>query len=126
MKFYRLTSPHNQDEINDIIISMSTSETDYILKLYGQISMVEYTDENECECMFAILDDFLLKKIENLYQKYSLRFNITDLTKDIIFDNKIKSNYKNQFNISVKKQISNLIKEFKLNWVSKDDILDKI
>ena len=46
MKFCKITSTHNQGEINDIIISMSTTETDYIIKIYGQIPMVEYTDEN--------------------------------------------------------------------------------
>ena len=46
MKFCKVTSTHNQGEINDIIISMSTTETDYIIKIYGQIPIFEYTDEN--------------------------------------------------------------------------------
>mgnify|MGYP003332173487 CR=1 FL=1 len=45
MKFYRVTTPHNQDEINEIIRSMTTAEVDQITSLYGKISMVEYTDE---------------------------------------------------------------------------------
>jgi hypothetical protein len=126
MKFYKLTSPHNQDEINEIIMSMSSAEVDYITSIYAIISMVEYTDENGNECMFAILDDFLISKISSVYNKYSLKFKIYDLTKEIIFDNKIKINYKNQYNKSVKNRISDLINEFKMNWITKDDILDKI
>lgn len=126
MRFYRVTTPHSQDEIDNIIMSMSQAEVDYVISLYGKISMVEYTDEMGHECMYAILDDFLSSKIHELYQKYSIRFNLTDLTKDIIFDNKIKMNYRDQKKKSVKSQISNLIDEFKMNWVTKDDILDKI
>ncbi len=126
MKFYKVTTPHTQEEIDSVIMSMSQAEVDYVVSLYGKISMVEYTDEMGHECMFCILDELLSSKINELYQKYSLRFNLTDLTKDIIFDNKIKLNYRNYTKKSVKNEIIDLINEFKLNWVTKDDILDKI
>ena len=126
MKFYKITSTHNQDDIDEIIMSMSSTEVDYINSLYKRISMVEYTDENGNECMFAILDNFLIDKLSDLYRKYSLKFNLFDITKDIIFDNKVKINYKNYNGKSVKNKISDLISEYKINWISKDDILDKI
>ncbi len=126
MKFYKITSTHNQDDIDEIIMSMSSTEVDYINSLYKRISMIEYTDENGNECMFAILDDFLIDKLSDLYRKYSLKFNLFDITKDVIFDNKVKINYKNYNGKSVKNKISDLINEFKTNWVTKDDILDKI
>ena len=126
MRFYKVTSTHNQNEINDIIKSMSSVETDYIIKIYGQISMVEYTNEDGFECMFSILDDSLIEKMSELYQKYSLKFTIIDLTNDVIFDNQFKIKYKNEKGKSVVKDVLNLIKEYKKNWITKDDILDKI
>jgi hypothetical protein len=45
---------------------------------------------------------------------------------DVIFDNPINTKYKNFRGKSCHRTINNLIKEFKVNWVSKDDILDKI
>jgi hypothetical protein len=126
MKFYKVTTPHTQNDINDVIMSMSSTETEYIVSLYSQISMVEYTDENGYECMFAILDDFLIDKVDNLYKKYSIKFSIVDLSKDVIFDNSFNIKYKNHYGKSTQKEIQKLIKEFKLNWVTKDDILDKI
>lgn len=126
MKFIQIITPHNQDEMNDIIMSMSSSETDYVLNLYSKISMVEYTDQNGCECMFAILNDLLIEKVGDLYKKYSIKFQINDLTKDVISDNLFNTKYKNYLERPTHKQTQKLIKEFKLNWVTKDDILDKI
>lgn len=126
MKFYKITTPHTQDYINEIIKKLSPIETDYIVGLYGQISMVEYTDEVGCECMFTILDNSLISKLDNIYKKYNIKFNVVDLTKEVIFDEKFKTKYKDWRNRTVQKDILYLINEFKKNWVSKDDILDKI
>ncbi len=126
MKFCKVTSTHNQNEINKIIMSMTSAEVDYIISLYGKISMVEYTDDNGLECMFAILDDTLIEKISNLYDKYSIKFEVINLTNDIILDNPFKTKYKNEKGRLVEKDILKLIKEYKHNWITKDDILDKI
>jgi hypothetical protein len=126
MRFYQIISNRNQSEIDEIIISMSYTEVEHMLSVYEKISMVEYTDENGYECMFAILDDYLIKKISDIYTKYSIVFKLNDITKDIIFDNKIKIDYKNQYDNPAEGQILKLINEFKSNWISKDDILDKI
>jgi hypothetical protein len=52
--------------------------------------------------------------------------DVVDLTKEVIFDEKFKTKYKDWRNRTVQKDILYLINEFKKNWVSKDDILDKI
>jgi hypothetical protein len=126
MKFFKVITPHSQTEIDEIIMSMSQSEVEYILKLYAQVSVVEFTDESGYECMYAILDHHLINKLDELYAKYGIKSYYEDLTKEIIFDNKIPMKFKNSKSKSVKKEILDLIQEFKLNWVSKDDILDKI
>lgn len=126
MKFYQITTRLNQDDINKIILKMSVPETEYINKLYGQISMVEYTDDINFECMFAILDDFLFQKISNLYQKYEMKFQIKDLTKEVILDTNFRIRFDNCYGRSVQLDVIKLIKDFKNNCISKDDILDKI
>ena len=126
MKFYQITTRLNQDDINKIILKMSVPETEYINKLYGQISMVEYTDDSNFECMFAILDDFLFQKISNLYQKYEIKFQIKDLTKEVILDTNFRIRFDNCYGRSVQLDVIKLIKDFKNNCISKDDILDKI
>ena len=126
MKFYNIITTHNQSEIDVIIMSFTPTETEYITKLYSEISIVEYTNDSGNECMFALLDDYLMSKIDKLYKKYDIRFQAIDMTKDIILDNQIKISYKNYNNKSVKNQVLGLIKEYKTNWITKDDILDKI
>jgi hypothetical protein len=76
--------------------------------------------------MFAILDDFLLNKIIKLYKNYNLSFEVFDLTNDVKFDNTFKTNFKNEYGLSVRSKINSLIKEYKSSWTTKDDILDKI
>jgi hypothetical protein len=105
---------------------MTGAELDHIVSLYGKISMVEYTDDIGNECMYAILDNYLVDKLSDIYDKYHLKFDVIDLTIDVIMDNKIKTNFKDYNNQSVKKEIVKLIDEFKSNWITKDDILDKI
>jgi hypothetical protein len=126
MKFYQITTRLNQDDINKIILKMTVPETEYINNLYGQISMVEYTDDNKFECMFTMLDEFFFKKITNLYQKYEIRFEVKDLTKEVILDTHFRIKFDNCYGRSVQLDVIKLIKEFKNNWISKDDILDKI
>jgi hypothetical protein len=126
MRFYKITTTHTQDYINNIIRKMSSTETEYISNLYSQIPMVEYTDDEDFECMFVILDEYLLSKLQNLYIRYYIKFEIHDLTKDIILDKRFNINFENCYRRSVQLEIASLIKDFKKNWISKDDILDKI
>lgn len=126
MRFYNLTTRNTQYEINKIIMSFSESETDYVNKLYSQIPMVEYTNEHGYECMYAILDDFYLSKISELFDKYSLDYKFVDITKSIILNESIRTKYKNNYGESVKNDIIELIDKYRYNWISKDDILDKI
>jgi hypothetical protein len=67
MKFINILTEANQDYLNGIIDKMSISEIEYIESLYSKFSAIEYIDDNDNECMFAILDDNLLVDISNLY-----------------------------------------------------------
>jgi hypothetical protein len=126
MKFYNIVTSSKQFEINEIIMNMSNTEVDCIQSLYNSISIVEYTNELGNECMFSILDDYYLNKLSEFLKKYSLNFKVFDLTNDVIFDYNFKTNFKNEFGRAIEDDILNLIKKFKKNFISKDDILDKI
>jgi hypothetical protein len=126
MKIYNIKTKNTQDEIDKIIVKMSAPELDYITNLYSKISMVEYTDEVGFECMFAILDDYYLSKIKDCYNSYNLIFEVFDITKVVVFDEHIKIRYKNYFGQSRQLEIASLFKKYKKNWITKDDILDKI
>ena len=88
--------------------------------------MVEYTDEDGYECMYAILDNFYLIKISELFDKYSIDYKFTDITKSIVLNEPIRTRYKNNYGESVNGKIKELINKYKYNWITKDDILDKI
>ena len=126
MRFYKIITNQNQSQIDTITNSMSSVETDYIIQVYEKIHMVEYTDVNGFECMFVILDVLGVKEMSGLYKKYSIKFDIIDLTEDIIRDNPIKIKFKNDKENLIKNKFLELIKKYKLNWITKDDILDKI
>ena len=126
MKFYNVTTTNKQFEIDEIIMNMSDSEVESIQKLYDSISMVEYTNDSGHECMFVIIDEFYLSRLKGFLDKYSLSFKAFDLTKEVIFDEYFKIKFKNQFGKLMEDGIIKLIDEFKKNWISKDDILDKV
>jgi len=126
MKFYNVITTNKQFEIDEIIMNMSNAEVDAIQNLYDSMSMTEYTNESGHECMFVILNEFYLSRLEGFLNKYSLSFKTIDLTKEVIFDEIFNINFKNQFGRSMENDILKLINEFKTNWVTKDDILDKI
>jgi len=126
MKIYNIKTKNTQDEIDKIIMKMSVPELDFITNLYSKISMVEYTDEIGFECMFVILDDYYLSKIKDCYKSYNLIFEVFDITKIVVFDENIKIRYKNYFGQSRQLEIASLFKKYKNNWVTKDDVLDKI
>lgn len=126
MRFYKIITNQNRSQIDTITNSMSSVETDYIIQVYEKIHLVEYTDVHGFECMFVILDVLGVKEMSSLYKKYSIKFDIIDLTEDIIRDNPIKIKFKNDKENLIKNKFLELIKKYKLNWITKDDILDKI
>jgi len=126
MKFYNIITNSKQFEIDEIIMNMSNTEVEVIDKLYKLISMVEYTNDLGNESMFIISDKYYLLELESVFNKYSIQFRILDLTKEVLFDYSFKIKFKNEFKRSVENDILNLIKEYKSDWTTKDDVLDKI
>lgn len=126
MRFYNLITEHTQEEIDIIIMNMSNTELEIVQSLYSDFSAVEYTNHNGLECMFAILNDYLIERITTLYKSYNLKFKLFDISEKVKFDEHFVTKFKNEKGKLVEKDIIRLIKKFKSEWTSKDDVLDKI
>lgn len=126
MRFYNIKSDKTQDEIDIKIMKMSLSELRYIEEIYDQFDCVEYSDITGFECMFAILDDHLLKKVSSIYDNFGIQYKIIDISNDIFMGNKVKTRFKNQFGKNVSDDILDIITKFKEDWTTTDIVLDKI
>ena len=126
MKFINILTEANQDYLNEIIDKMSIYEIEYIESLYSKFSAIEYIDDNDNECMFAILDDNLLVEISSLYKKYGIKFKVVDLSTDIFFDNHFDVLFENNIGQDMSNIILKLILSFKEDFTTKDIVLDKI
>ena len=126
MKFINILTEANQDYLNEIIDKMSISEIEYTESLYSKFSAIEYIDDKDNECMFAILDDNLLVEISSLYKKYGIKFKVVDLSTDIFFDNHFDVLFENNIGQDMSNIILKLILNFKEDFTTKDIVLDKI
>jgi len=126
MKFINILTEANQEYLNEIIDKMSISEIEYTESLYSKFSAIEYIDDKDNECMFAILDDNLLVEISSLYKKYGIKFKVVDLSTDIFFDNHFDVLFENNIGQDMSNIILKLILNFKEDFTTKDIVLDKI
>ena len=63
MKFVNVKTKSTQSEINEILFNMSMSDVKKVENLYSSFDFVEYTDDNDLECMFCVIDDYHLSKL---------------------------------------------------------------
>jgi hypothetical protein len=126
MKFINILTESKQDYLNEIIMKMSISEVDYLESLYSKFDSIEYIDNDDNECMFAILDDNMLSNISILYRKYGIKFKSIDLSMDIFHDNHFDVLFENNIGQDMSNSILKLILKFKEDFITKDIILDKI
>jgi hypothetical protein len=125
MRLIKVTTSHTNEDIDDILYTLSESEIKNIKNIYGKIKFVEYVD-NLFSCMFCILDNYDIIDLENLYRNLSIDFKIEDITKNVLLSEDIKTLYLNENGFDMSKEINKLIKEFYKQNVTTDDILDKI
>jgi hypothetical protein len=105
---------------------MSVSDVKRIENLYSSFDFVEYTDDNDLECMFCVIGDYHLSKLSECYKGFSINFEFVDLTKEVFYDIPFRITYKNQFKKPIVSRVINLISEFKFNYTDIDIVLDKI
>jgi len=125
MRLINVTTSHTNENIDDILYSLSESEIHKIKIIYDKIRFVEYVDNN-FNCMFCIVNDYDLGDLSNLYKTLSINFKIKDLTKSVLLCDDIKTSYLSERGFDVSKEINELIKDFYKENVTADDILDKI
>lgn len=126
MKFVNVKTKSTQSEINEILFNMSMSDVKKVENLYSSFYFVEYTDDNDLECMFCVIDDYHLSKLSECYKGFSINFEFVDLTKEVFYDIPFRITYKNQFKKPIVSRVINLISEFKFNYTDTDIVLDKI
>lgn len=126
MKFINVKTKSTQCEIDEILFNMSMSDVKKVENLYSSFDFVEYTDDNDLECMFCVIDDYHLSKLSECYKEFSINFDFIDLTKEVFYDIPFRITYKNQFKKPIVSRVINLISEFKFNYTDIDIVLDKI
>ena len=126
MKFINVKTKSTQCEIDEILFNMSVSDIKKVENLYSSFDFVEYTDDNDLECMFCVIDDYHLSKLSECYKEFSINFDFVDLTKEVFYDIPFRITYKNQFKKPIVSRVINLISEFKFNYTDIDIVLDKI
>jgi hypothetical protein len=126
MNFINVKTKSTQSEINEILFTMSVSDVKRIENLYSSFDFVEYTDDNDLECMFCVIDNYHLSKLSECYKGFSINFEFVDLTKEVFYDIPFRITYKNQFKKPIVSRVINLISEFKFNYTDIDIVLDKI
>lgn len=125
MRLIKVTTNHTNEDIDDILYTLSETEIQNIKNIYVKIQFVEYVD-NLFSCMFCILDNYDIIDLENLYRNLSIDFKIEDITKNVLLSEDIKTLYLNENGFDMSKEINKLVKKFYKENVTTDDILDKI
>jgi hypothetical protein len=125
MRLINVTTNHTNEDIDDILYTLSESEIHKIKIIYDKIRFVEYVKDN-FNCMFCIVNDYDIEDLSKLYDTLSVKFKMEDLTKKVILCDDINTSYLSERGFDVSKEINNLIKDFYKENVTADDILDKI
>ena len=125
MRLINVTTNHTNEDIDDILYTLSESEIHKIKIIYDKIRFVEYVKDN-FNCMFCIVNDYDIDDLSKLYDTLSVKFKMEDLTKKVILCDDINTSYLSERGFDVSKEINNLIKDFYKENVTADDILDKI
>jgi len=125
MRLINITTNHTNEDIDDILYTLSESEIHKIKIIYDKIRFVEYVKDN-FNCMFCIVNDYDIDDLSKLYDTLSVKFKMEDLTKKVILGDDINTSYLSERGFDVSKEINNLIKDFYKENATADDILDKI
>ena len=125
MRLINITTNHTNEDIDDILYSLSDSEIHKIKVIYDKIRFVEYVKDN-FNCMFCIVNDYDIDDLSKLYDTLSVKVKMEDITKKVILGDNINTSYRSERGFNVSREINNLIEEFYKENVTVDDILDKI
>ena len=125
MRLINITTRHTNEDIDDILYTLSESEIHKIKIIYDKIRFVEYVKDN-FNCMFCIVNEYDIDDLSKLYNTLSVKFKMEDITRKVILGDDINTSYLSERGFDLSKEINNLIKDFYKENVTTDDILDKI
>ena len=83
MRLINITTNHTNEDIDDILYSLSESKIHKIKVIYDKIRFVEYVKDN-FNCMFCIVNDYDLDDLRKLYDTLSVKVKMEDITKKVI------------------------------------------
>ncbi|NBP03490.1 MAG: hypothetical protein EBU90_26045 [Proteobacteria bacterium] len=126
MKFYKFITEHTQTEIDGIILNLSLIESEEVERVFNSFRCIEYTNENGFECLFAILNESKLRNLCSLYDRYLIRYQYFDISKEVLFNLPINTRFKNSNRVTVSHKIKSLINDYRKQWLTTDIVLDKI
>jgi hypothetical protein len=126
MKFYRVYTDHNEEEIEKSIDLISEFEFEKVRLIYRRNEFIEFIDEIGNVGMFIIIDDWDKEELAKLFRKCKLSFKFVDLTKEVLMGDFINTNLYDKFGDSLSEVISFYIEDFYDDFITTDIILDKI
>lgn len=101
-------------------------ELEVIFNMSKYFDYLDFTHTQDKSGFFAIMADSYRERIEDFLQKNSINYNYKDISKDILFDNPVDSNYTDDYGVDISKNVKDLFLKYKKNHTTQDDILDKI
>ena len=126
LKFVKVVVNNSAIFLDTLFEQRSKSLDMYKLKIISNVESVEFEVDGKQQvyCIANDIDiDCFKYLIENLDSKIT---EVEDLSKDVLFDNDIKTDFVSKTGDSLEKDIKDLIMSFKLQATDCDVVLDKI
>ncbi len=124
MRLIKMTTRHTDEEI-EAIVKSNPIESDTLEGILRGIEFSEFLDENGFTSILCIMSDYDTKRLVDTYVNLSIDFSIEDLTKKVLFSEKVKVDYFDE-GTSVSNEINTLISKFYKDNIDVNTILDKI
>ncbi len=123
MKLFKYNTDKSFTELVKIFEQVPVEELQSIFTSSKYFQHVDFTDINGKSGFFAVLSDTYQSKIEDFLSKCEIYFEKVDISKDVFYDNQIDYTFIDNSNLS---DVVTFIQFFKENYITSDDILDKI
>jgi hypothetical protein len=126
MRLFRYKTDKSFTELISIFENVPLIELESIFTSSKYFQHFDFTDSNGKSGFFAILTDVYQSKIELFLTKYKISFEKQDISKDVFFDNQIDCSFVDESNNDITDDLVKFINNFKENYTTSDDVLDKI
>lgn len=126
LKFVKVTVNNSPIFLDTLFEERSQDLDMYKLKVISNVESVEFEEEGQ-QVAYCIANDTDLDCFNYLVESLDSKItSVIDISKDVLFDNEIKSDYLSKTGVSLEKDIKDLILSYKLQATDCDVVLDKI